>query len=139
VAGWAGALGAPDAAAAPEPQSLDASVAAAFVAPPHDDPLSFDEPDPHAVPPAAGAEPQPAGSLAAVPAAEAPEAAATASGAVTSAVVVVPAAGDSEAAPVSDDARLRKATTSLPAGMMATTSQPSADFSESFAASEAAS
>ena len=74
--------------------------------------------------------PQPAGSLVAPGA----DSVATGSAAADEASAAVSSAPD-DAAP----ARFTYAVMSLPAGTMATTSHPSADFSESFAASEAAS
>ena len=74
----------------------------------------------------AGAVPQPAGSLAAAGVSSTP---AAATEDVAASVEVEP--------PVAS--RFRNAVMSLPDGTMATTSQPSPDFSVSFAASEAAS
>jgi hypothetical protein len=59
--------------------------------------------------------------------------------AAAAAVVVAAALSVVAVDAVDVPSRFRKAVTSLPAGTMATTSQPSADFSVSFAASEEAS
>jgi hypothetical protein len=87
-----------------------------------------------------GAVPHPDGSLTGPPASVVAGSAAAEDARVAAVdVEEVDEPEDAEPAVAEDDERFTYAVMSLPAGTMATTSQPSADLSESFAASEAAS
>jgi hypothetical protein len=135
VAGWAGAVGVEDGvelvALEPQPPEelaplLDPQPLSVVDVWPHDDPLDDDS----------GAVPQPDGSLTGAP--ESPVAGSAAADEARVAADADPAE-PLEPSVAPDDERFTKAVMSLPAGTMATTSHPAADFSESFAASEAAS